>query len=547
MTKRIQVVSVVAAVGIALILGAAWAQKQAGGPKIPKPPPTAFMSNFYTRTISGKVTRLDGTPAANIPVHARFRRNMTGAEGENKDVTDAQGRYAMRVSAEEFVVMVDNGGTSYLSESHLADVRTKSATDINLTLHLTPRVTVRVRDALTGQPLVGVKITRSGGMKGKTDKNGTFTFRMLGFEEHLELRPKDSRISAAPGYSFEPQFRVRSLDSRAVSDSHALEPDKNVTQDVWTYRNEPGAEQTTFRGIVTGPDGQPVAGARVSMKRLYAKKITTTSDSAGRWSFPTTRILDYEAQQRAVIISAFKDALAGLAFPTAEETWTQIPVRLRPNATALLTSIAVDARGHPIAFVLATLNETFFPVSKSSVYAGQQTLYTDASGHFTFESLWPEGTYTIGLGGQTNRRLPSPAYGYVRMPKNAKYTSNGFHLHPGERRDLGKVVLPLADGFVSGRVVDKQGKPVGGLTIDVAGATSPSAAMTTDADGRFRVERLIDEPLKLGVYRTPRYGGILGEGSSDLYLMQPVKAGQSDLNLVIGELLNKPAKPSAKP
>lgn len=547
MTKRIQVVGVVAAVGIALILGAAWAQKQAGGPKIPKPPPTAFMSNFYTRTISGKVTRLDGTPAANIPVHARFRRNMTGAEGENKDVTDAQGRYAMRVSAEEFVVMVDNGGTSYLSESHLADVRTKSATDINLTLHLTPRVTVRVRDALTGQPVEGIKIVRFGKADAQTSKDGTFTFRMLGFEEHLELRPEGSNLTAAPGYSFYRSLMVGS-QSGTRRDPYMLEPDTDVMWDVRTYRNEPGAEQTTFRGIVTGPDGKPAAGAGIDVTRYYSDEMKTVSDAAGRWSFSARRINDLEAMNRNIVVRVHYGNLVGFAFPTAEETWGGIPVRLRPRPTAALTGIVVDAQGHPISHLPVSSSGAFFPVPNGSpAYGDGSVVNTNASGRFTLDGLWPQARYTLYVGGRDPSPLPGVIYGQTRLPVGSRYPFEGYQISEGEQHDIGRIVLPRADGVIAGRVVDKRGRPSPQMLVEVRGKFTQSQADTTDADGRFSVKNLVHEPLTLGVY--PWVNRVVGSGEGAPYLlfMHSVPVGETNMKLVIADALITPAKPSAKP
>ncbi len=270
-------------------------------------------SQFYTRTISGRVTFSDGKPVAGVTVRANFTRHMTGAPGENHAVTDASGRYSMPVAASEFSVALFASDKPYLGSSQTVDVRQTSANSINLTVRLGPRVMIRVSDAISGRPVSGMVVVHSGAVVGQTGAEGTFAFRMgdsfSGGNVELRAEGANRTLMAAPDYSFYRTFQVSPLGREQECrkrDHSALVAEQEATWDVRTY-DSGSSPPVMFQGTVLGPDGQPAVGALVTMRR-NSQTVQATSDEAGRWAFQTYRIDNAEAQSRSIAILAQRGA-----------------------------------------------------------------------------------------------------------------------------------------------------------------------------------------------------------------------------------------------
>ncbi len=97
---------------------------------------------------------------------------------------------------------------------------------------------------------------------------------------------------------------------------------------------------------------------------------------------------------------------------------------------------------------------------------------TRENGWFLFRGLWPDLSYHVEVGAR--------GHGEVEGPKVTGRT--------GETHDLGKIILGKIDGYLGGRVVDSDGRPIVGAAVFNRGDGPRPMATSTDAEGRFRLE-----------------------------------------------------------
>lgn len=241
-----------------------------------------------------------------------------------------------------------------------------------------------------------------------------------------------------------------------------------------------------FAGVVLGPDGQPVAGARLHVVPSFSKNLTpgpvrARTDAAGRFAFeaPDLRYTAFDglpARRRGLIIAA-ADGYA----PDAVESWGRIsradePVAPRTEATSLVLRLGrddvpvrgriVDHEGLPIARAHVRLVALWVPRDsvaharprhparfedyrmirvKNLLPGVNRDVDTDSDGRFTMPglgrdrlaALWVSGpgivnaSFTVIVGDgpeveilQENREIPQPGPFTLRLM--AGYTVDGL-------------------------------------------------------------------------------------------------------------------------
>ena len=58
----------------------------------------------------------------------------------------------------------------------------------------------------------------------------------------------------------------------------------------------------------------------------------------------------------------------------------------------------------------------------------------------------------------------------------------------GETDDVGKIVLASTSGYLAGRVIGSDGKPIAGANVFNRGDAPEPVATATDSQGRFRLD-----------------------------------------------------------
>lgn len=232
----------------------------------PTPPPSAVLG-----TISGRVTRDGGLPAAGFTVRAvpaafpRYSQN-----NPNMAVTDADGRYTlalhppgifaysgpMNSGAKGYLVWVSNGGQPYVEPPprtvDTAPLPGHTASGVGFVLRLGPQITVHAHDAITGAPVPGLTV-RAGTIismsqtPGVTGPDGTLRFRVPFTDVRLEAEVPDAEqrtTQAAPGYGAGGRFY------RQVTAA----PGQEIDWEIKTYGT---SRDSDWHGVVLEPDGPP--------------------------------------------------------------------------------------------------------------------------------------------------------------------------------------------------------------------------------------------------------------------------------------------------
>jgi hypothetical protein len=414
------------------------------------PPWSASAQNATPAIITGRVTLDDGKPAVGQTVIVRST-DYVSPTPSGMAVTDADGRYTVSINTglfpalfadtqapnpppdAHFSVTVRIARKLYLEPvSHSVTLTPGEKTDsADFIVTTGPKVTVRVHDALTRKPVSGVPVydSQSGTnsmhpMLGVTDTNGVAVFRLTSLHAELTLFPPDDKASPvqiAPGY---PGYKEIWLQAA-----------QDVVWDIKTYSNSL-PETIPWRGIVLGANGLPVGGVTVHIMRRSGESITQT-DNRGHFSSSLPPLNKYEDSGLGtpmVALLAERDEQTALLFPTADETWEGMVLRLASTPLSSITGTVVDAQGHPEAGVPVTCDDTPLMSYDSFSRKADNDGATDATGRFTISRLLA-GRYRLTLGGGP--------FAYKNLPP---FFIDDFEqtrpIAAGAKEDLGQIVVP---------------------------------------------------------------------------------------------------------
>jgi protocatechuate 3,4-dioxygenase beta subunit len=241
-------------------------------------------------------------------------------------------------------------------------------------------------------------------------------------------------------------------------------------------RADPRAQPlASIAGTVTKVDGTPIAGARVcaiASRREQAPSLAreprcATTDDKGTYAIPG--------------LLAIRHQVAAMARPYAPASLER-EVALRPGERT--TGVDLVLRGAGVELTGAVVDLTGGPIAHAYVYThASPPIETDDAGRFT---LW------VRRGGV---EVHAMADGYTETAVQGSA--------PGE------VVLSLTpESSIAGIVIDGgTGEPIAGAVVQVTGERAPPAlGDITDADGRFRVDRIEPGRYLLAATSPGRFG-----------------------------------------
>ncbi len=263
-----------------------------------------------------------------------------------------------------------------------------------------------------------------------------------------------------------------------------------------------GVAERVLTGLVTGPDGAPLAGATV----MLVGEAATKTDSTGHYElgFGATR-LDSVATLYAAwpglrpavlddVAARLSDGAPRIDLALTERALTLRGLLLHADGTPIGPGVHVYPWAEPTLDWSVTPDELAADPDAPQLHLGGPALRvfgdTDAEGRFTIEGL-----------GDHDYRLriydPSDLLTWTSGPVRPGPAVNEIRLPPGSRR-----------ARVAGRVVTRDGQPVAGAAIGQSamvwsanGGTNwqGRALGSTDADGRFAFDDLPGLELKLTV------------------------------------------------
>jgi len=257
-----------------------------------------------------------------------------------------------------------------------------------------------------------------------------------------------------------------------------------------------------FKGTVLGPDSKPLPGALVFATDARHVQVTTSSD--GTFELP---LMGWEpAEQKFVAVEARHPDLpehrgvVGKQF-SGEGTAEGV---IDLKRTGRVTGRVVDESGKPIKGANVTalqhygLNRegaTFGPYYDSGATCNE-------SGRYEFKSIASGIVYTV--------EATAPTYGIDR--------GQPFSVNENEQYHVPDLILPLANMSIEGTVTDDDGKPVAGGTVTCFGQATPPRFTTTDAQGRYRFDHLVNEQLFLSARSridSPLSGSAMARAGAD--------------------------------
>jgi hypothetical protein len=235
---------------------------------------------------------------------------------------------------------------------------------------------------------------------------------------------------------------------------------------------------------IEGPDSQPIAGARIAPLILHvfngntANIPKTLADLLAVNTGPDGRAtLNYlAARDQLVAVRVSADPIGTQDFllvdrPGPSSVEPVIAIKLKK--TSHLAGRIVDGAHQPVADQVVEVwsrgGGNFLRPNSVELRGGP--LRTTADGRFqTPENLLVGSTYRIA----------------VRAPGKEPILSDWITIGEPPRTLLSMRLLPLRT--VSGRVIDRQGKPVANVEVFQTGDGPEQTASKTDADGRFSLE-----------------------------------------------------------
>jgi hypothetical protein len=337
-----------------------------------------------------------------------------------------------------------------------------------------------------GAPLAGARIRafRIGaegpeGASASAGSDGAFALK--------GLRPGDWRVTAV-----KEGFRARTIDAPAPGERLLIELAK-----------DPG-----FEAIVLGPDGSPVAGARVSvLSRTGGSSAGARSGETGAEGCVRLAGLPSDPDAEIAVEARHRDHLPARVARKGADL-ERAPLTIRFARGGEIAGRVVDARGAPVPNAEVSI---LVPGERS-----RRSLRTISTGEFLFRKL-PAGSHDLAA------TSPSGGAGLLR----------GIAVSEGGAARGIEVVLDAGPGVVAGRIVDRAGKGVALAPVEIAleGGAAEAARRTVSGEGgAFRFEGL-PLPAEGGAYRVRAGGGKLSAAD-----MGGVRAGEEALEVIVERL-----------
>jgi len=231
------------------------------------------------------------------------------------------------------------------------------------------------------------------------------------------------------------------------------------------------------RGTLVDEAGKPVEGAEVSVAPTHQLTPSKTGpDGEFDIDYSNSFLVPQAQPTPYVVVRHFERNIAAVA--TINSSGKPIKVRLTKAVTLVGRVTGPDGKGLTAARLRVYIWRDVTP------WDVPEQILTDADGRYKVKTI-PDGCwYWI--------RAFAEGYDNATDPDGVKIqVSNSA----GKRLSVRDIRLDLADAWVSGVVIDQNGKPVADAYVEAC--DSGNGRTRTDKEGKFRIEGLVKGRINL--------------------------------------------------
>jgi protocatechuate 3,4-dioxygenase beta subunit len=246
---------------------------------------------------------------------------------------------------------------------------------------------------------------------------------------------------------------------------------------------------TTSRvsGVVSDPQGQPVAGATVQVMPFGSE--TRKTDKDGKFKVSWQNFNGRNDAPPSLLVRTPKGDLAGLCLLDDPDKLDDLKIALAPGITFTGTVVDPDNRPIPKASLQLNLQQTPY---NSQV---QERISTDKDGKYTIRALPADLNY----------HLTARATGFGQKQSPVDLTAIKERIVEVE-----PIVLKRANLSVTGVVVDEDDKPVSGANINAMGSEQNVQSVVSDKNGKFTLKNLCDAEATIRAWKQAGGQGLQG-------------------------------------
>lgn len=263
------------------------------------------------------------------------------------------------------------------------------------------------------------------------------------------------------------------------------------------------AKPHQVKGMVTDPDGKPVAGAQLT---VFPSGRTAAIKSAADGSFNLTWSLEpWQLQQGGNALLVVRDRAGNQATAEdLEEEATNLNIRLKPALT--LVGRVEDPEGKPLAGAEVGV---WLLAARTYSQVDEQLAATDVGGRFTIKTLPPGLQYNVFAKAKDRGRNQQQ----VDTDPDAKQV------------EVEPFALQLADQVLAGQVLDAKDRPVSGISVSLSGEGQPEGNVTTDKQGRFTFKVCEGNAQLFASDQSGGYANTSAESGDTNVVLQLVRGG----------------------
>jgi RNA polymerase sigma factor (sigma-70 family) len=371
-----------------------------------------------------------------------------------------------RLPPGRYVVEADFGQDGFIATHRENEVEVGPGAEVPLEIPLErePMITGRVIDARTGKGIAGMELhsveldQRHNRVvaRATTDADGRY------------------RIAARPGKTM---IQAANLPETYLRIDYSDYPQLDVKDDQ-TWPDLKLTPAASIDGVVVDETGRPVNKAAVYLlvpdagRPVRAGFVETGPDGAFHFD-------QVDPDDKLALWAGAGDATThGAVVVRPSDVKGKVRVTIDPSQTVRIRGQVTDARGQRIAGATLMLRWLRPYASEKGEAKGrelgspQSFGTTRDDGRFVFRGLWPGLKYSVVV----------EARGYDKVETRQVIGK------AGETHDLGKIVLINTRGYLAGRVVGPDGRPIVGAEVFNRGDGPEPLATSTDAQGRFRLD-----------------------------------------------------------